>query len=258
MKIHTLFLFPILLQSLPASADSLARIKATRDFQMCQIDMQQQRAIKGRDLLDRSYQHYKSIHQKTYAMLATSIRIMERDVSRNLVSLLAYEATPDFVLEQMNPKPAFYNLARLMVSLRNETREFLIDLGLDPAHPLMQKPMISLDDIMKASGSLKNAPSGSHEWFLGIPIFLSPSLRAADQLLKGLKNVIIPTEEGFSLHPDVYSSPQVTMERIEKARLKVIENLKTIDLDLKNWTSWGKGDSEDCPEEYQRLKSIPL
>ena len=250
---------PLLLTSaLPAHADATKKIKATRSYQLCLIQKQQDRDVKGRPLLDRSYEHYRSIHIKTYALLASSLRIIERDLSRNMMSLIAYEAIPDFVLEQMDPKPAFYNLARLMVSLRNETREFLIDLGLDPTDPVLQQPMISRRDIFSISSKLKNAPAGSPEMALGFPLYLSPALRLADDLMKQLSQVIVPTEEGFSIHTNVYTSPQESMERVNQAKIKALEDLGKMDQDLRNWTSWGGGDQNDCMEELRVLQATPL
>jgi hypothetical protein len=249
----------LLLQFNPARADhSALRIKATRDYQICQINMQQQRDVKGRLLLDRSYDHYRSIHKKTYAILANALRIMERDLSRNLGSMIAYASIPDFVLEKMDPKPGFYHLAQSMISLRSETRQFLIELGLDANDPLLSKPMISKGDIYQVSSKLKNAPAGSPEWQLGIPLYLSPSLSAGDKLMRHLEQVIVPTEEGFSLHSDAYTSPETTMERIENARAKLLEALGTMDQDLKRWTGWGRGEDEDCLEELKKLQSTPL
>ncbi len=250
---------PLLLASaLPAHADATNKIKATRSYQLCLIQKQQERDVKGRPLLDRSYEHYRSIHTKAYALLASSLRIMERDLSRNMMSLIAYEAIPDFVLEQMDPKPGFYNLARAMISLRDETREFLMELGLDPADPVLKQPMISRKDIFSISSKLKNAPAGSPEMALGFPFYLSPSLRLADDLMKRLSRVIVPTEEGFSLHTDVYTNPQDSLDQVNQAKTKALEDLGKMDQDLRNWTSWGGGDQNDCAEELRVLQATPL
>jgi hypothetical protein len=241
-----------------ARAESTERIKKARDYQICLIQKQQERDVKGRPLLDRSYAHYLSIHKKTYAILASSLRIMERDLSRNFVSLMAYEAIPDFILEQMDPKPAFYNLSRLMVSLRNETREFLVELGLDPEHQVLKKPMITRKDIFSISSDLKNAPVGSPEQNVGLPFYLSPALRLADELMTGLSQILVPTEEGFSLHSDVYTSPQESLDRVATARKKAIDGLRSLDVDLKKWTPWGGGNESDCAAEFNVLQETPV
>ncbi len=188
-------LVSFLLQIPIAQAEySATRIKATRDYQICQIKRQE-----------------------------------ERDLSRNMSSLIAYSAIPDFILEQMEPKPAFYNMAKGMISLREETRQFLAELGLDANDPLMTKPMISKGDIYEASS----------------------------KLMKNLEKAVVPTEDGFELHSDVYTSPVISMDRVENAHAKLLEALGSMDQDLKRWTSWGGGESEDCSEELKTLQSTP-
>jgi hypothetical protein len=246
-----------LLLSFSATADTISKIKAARDLQLCQIDLQQQRDVKDRPLLNQSYDHYRSIHKKTYALLANVVRIMERDLSRNLGSLIAYASIPDFVLEKMDPKPGFYNLAQSMISIRNETREFLVVLGLDPSDPVLQNPMITRADLysLAQNKKLRKAPIGSPEGNLGIPIFLSPSLHIADSLLKDLSKVIIPTEEGISIHPDTLSSnPEETLKMVESAKAKLLGELNKMDQKLETWATWTNSEPEDCAQERAQLE----